>query len=80
MVGHADFVWLARAMLDNPRWPWHAANALGAKLDMPVTTAYAVRRAGGGTLRRGCRIPCSRRPRQRQRRAVIGRGSLDEDG
>ena len=28
--GAADMVALARAMLDNPRWAWHAAQALGA--------------------------------------------------
>ena len=31
--GHADFVALARAFLDDPRWPWHAADALGIELD-----------------------------------------------
>jgi 2,4-dienoyl-CoA reductase-like NADH-dependent reductase (Old Yellow Enzyme family) len=41
-AGHADFVALGRAMLDDPRWPWHAANALGAELDLPVATGYAV--------------------------------------
>jgi 2,4-dienoyl-CoA reductase-like NADH-dependent reductase (Old Yellow Enzyme family) len=41
-AGHADFVALARAMLDDPRWPWHAASALGAELDLPVATGYAV--------------------------------------
>jgi 2,4-dienoyl-CoA reductase-like NADH-dependent reductase (Old Yellow Enzyme family) len=33
--GAADQVCLARALLDNPRWPWHAAERLGAKLDYP---------------------------------------------
>ncbi len=28
--GKADFVALARAFLDDPRWAWHAADALGA--------------------------------------------------
>jgi 2,4-dienoyl-CoA reductase-like NADH-dependent reductase (Old Yellow Enzyme family) len=41
-AGHADFVALARAMLDDPRWPWHAATALGATLDLPLPTGYAV--------------------------------------
>lgn len=27
--GQADVIALGRAVLDNPRWPWHAANALG---------------------------------------------------
>jgi 2,4-dienoyl-CoA reductase-like NADH-dependent reductase (Old Yellow Enzyme family) len=33
--GQADFVALARAMLDNPRWGWHAAEALGADCPRP---------------------------------------------
>ena len=31
----ADMVALARGMLYNPRWPWHAAAALGAHVDAP---------------------------------------------
>lgn len=30
----ADMVALARALLDNPRWPWHAAHTLGQELDV----------------------------------------------
>ena len=33
--GDADMVALARAMLWNPRWPWHAAAALGATVTAP---------------------------------------------
>ena len=33
--GDADMVGLARAMLYNPRWPWHAAAALGAQITPP---------------------------------------------
>lgn len=33
--GHADMVGLARAMLYDPRWPWHAAAALGARVTPP---------------------------------------------
>jgi 2,4-dienoyl-CoA reductase-like NADH-dependent reductase (Old Yellow Enzyme family) len=33
--GDADQVALARGILDNPRWGWHAAEALGAKAWMP---------------------------------------------
>ena len=33
--GQADFVALARAMLYDARWPWHAAAALGATVDAP---------------------------------------------
>jgi len=31
----ADFVALARVMLYNPRWPWHAAAELGARVQVP---------------------------------------------
>jgi 2,4-dienoyl-CoA reductase-like NADH-dependent reductase (Old Yellow Enzyme family) len=33
--GDADFVALARAMLYNPRWPWHAAAHFGATVEVP---------------------------------------------
>ncbi|CAN5712933.1 hypothetical protein BH11MYX1_BH11MYX1_39760 [soil metagenome] len=33
--GAADFVALARAMLYDPHWPWHAAAELGATVDAP---------------------------------------------
>jgi 2,4-dienoyl-CoA reductase-like NADH-dependent reductase (Old Yellow Enzyme family) len=33
--GQADAIALARAMLYNPRWPWHAAAALGAQVQAP---------------------------------------------
>ena len=33
--GRADAVALARAMLFDPRWPWHAAAALGAQVTAP---------------------------------------------
>jgi 2,4-dienoyl-CoA reductase-like NADH-dependent reductase (Old Yellow Enzyme family) len=34
-TGQADAVALARAMLYDPRWPWHAAAQLGAQVDSP---------------------------------------------
>jgi 2,4-dienoyl-CoA reductase-like NADH-dependent reductase (Old Yellow Enzyme family) len=34
-TGDADLVALARAMLYNPRWPWHAAAHLGASVKAP---------------------------------------------
>lgn len=34
-TGDADMVALARALLYDPRWPWHAAAALGAKVKVP---------------------------------------------
>jgi 2,4-dienoyl-CoA reductase-like NADH-dependent reductase (Old Yellow Enzyme family) len=33
--GKADLVAIARAMLYDPRWPWHAAAELNAKVDAP---------------------------------------------
>jgi NADPH2 dehydrogenase len=34
-TGQADFVAVGRAMLYDPRWPWHAAAVLGAKVQAP---------------------------------------------
>ena len=34
-TGQADFVALARGMLYDPRWPWHAAEVLGVNPDFP---------------------------------------------
>ena len=34
-AGDADLVALARAMLWDPRWPWHAAAVLGAQIEAP---------------------------------------------
>jgi NADPH2 dehydrogenase len=39
--GKADMVALARAMLDDPRWGWHAAQALGAEVPRPPPYARA---------------------------------------
>ena len=36
--GQADLVGIARAMLYDPRWPWHAAARLGARL--PAAPQY----------------------------------------
>ena len=33
--GEADMVAMARGLLYNPRWPWHAAAALGASIEGP---------------------------------------------
>jgi len=38
-TGKADMVALARAILDNPRWVWHAAERYGIKLDYPPSYA-----------------------------------------
>ncbi len=42
--GSADLVFLARAMLRNPNWPLHAAEALGAQAPWPLPYARAVGR------------------------------------
>ncbi len=34
--GKADMVALARAVLDNPHWGWHAAQVLGADVPRPL--------------------------------------------
>ena len=34
--GDVDLVAMARAMLWNPRWPWHAAAILGAHIHAPA--------------------------------------------
>jgi len=39
--GQADAVALARGMLWDPRWPWHAAAALGEELEIPASYARA---------------------------------------
>lgn len=33
--GQADMIAMARGMLFDPRWPWHAAVTLGATVDAP---------------------------------------------
>jgi 2,4-dienoyl-CoA reductase-like NADH-dependent reductase (Old Yellow Enzyme family) len=35
LAGEADLIALARAMLYDPRWPWHAAAELGAQVNAP---------------------------------------------
>lgn len=34
--GSADMIAIARGFLDNPRWVWHAAEALGAEINYPL--------------------------------------------
>jgi 2,4-dienoyl-CoA reductase-like NADH-dependent reductase (Old Yellow Enzyme family) len=38
---HADMVAIARAAIDDPRWPWHAAFRLGAEIARPGPYARA---------------------------------------
>ena len=50
MTGQADMIGLARAMLCDPRWPWHAAQELGVDLAYPrqYERAHPSHRAGAG--------------------------------
>jgi 2,4-dienoyl-CoA reductase-like NADH-dependent reductase (Old Yellow Enzyme family) len=45
-AGQADMIALARGILNDPRWPWHAAEDLGGRVDVPVQYARAVTRQG----------------------------------
>ena len=40
-AGKADMVAMARAILDNPRWVWHAAERFGVKVEYPPQYARA---------------------------------------
>lgn len=40
-AGKADMVAIGRAIMDNPRWPWHAATALGERIVTPNPYARA---------------------------------------
>jgi 2,4-dienoyl-CoA reductase-like NADH-dependent reductase (Old Yellow Enzyme family) len=44
--GRADMVALGRAMLHDPRWPWRAAEALGAQVQVPPQYWRGATRAG----------------------------------
>jgi len=50
-AGDADFVALARAMLWDTRWPWHAAATLGAQIDAPPQYWRSAPREAGGVIR-----------------------------
>jgi 2,4-dienoyl-CoA reductase-like NADH-dependent reductase (Old Yellow Enzyme family) len=56
--GHADCVALARAFLDDPRWAWHAADALGADVACPPQYRHArPDQWPGSLLAHRCRPP-----------------------
>jgi len=42
-AGEADFIALARAFLDDPRWVWHAAERLGSEVSYPLQYARVSR-------------------------------------
>jgi 2,4-dienoyl-CoA reductase-like NADH-dependent reductase (Old Yellow Enzyme family) len=43
----ADMVALGRGLLNDPRWPWHAAEELGGSVSVPQQYARAATREGG---------------------------------
>ena len=45
-AGQADLIALGRGILNDPRWPWHAAEDLGARVDVPLQYARAATREG----------------------------------
>lgn len=51
--GKADLIAIGRGMLNDPRWPWHAAEELGAAIDYPVQYERGVRRDGTKPSARG---------------------------
>lgn len=51
-AGRADLVALARGLLYDPRWGWHAAAALGATIDAPPQYWRALPREHAGVFRR----------------------------
>jgi 2,4-dienoyl-CoA reductase-like NADH-dependent reductase (Old Yellow Enzyme family) len=50
--GKADMVALARAMLDDPHWGWHAAQALGGEVKAPLQYQRATPKLWPGTQHR----------------------------
>jgi 2,4-dienoyl-CoA reductase-like NADH-dependent reductase (Old Yellow Enzyme family) len=46
--GQADFIAMARAFLDDPRWVWHAAEKLGAEISPPPQYARVSRASWPG--------------------------------
>lgn len=44
--GKADMIALARGILNDPRWPWHAAEQLGVTMKVPSQYRRAATRAG----------------------------------
>jgi 2,4-dienoyl-CoA reductase-like NADH-dependent reductase (Old Yellow Enzyme family) len=56
--GEADVVALARGMLDNPHWPWHAAEALGGTAAYPpqYLRSKAASWPGAGYIRETAKV------------------------
>jgi 2,4-dienoyl-CoA reductase-like NADH-dependent reductase (Old Yellow Enzyme family) len=62
--GAADLVALARAAMDDPRWGWHAARALGAEIAYPdqYARAHPARWPGAALLRSAVDVPADQLP------------------
>ena len=45
-AGGADMIAMARGILNDPHWPWHAAEQLGHAIDVPFQYRRAATRAG----------------------------------
>lgn len=45
-AGEADLIAMARGILNDPHWPWHAAEALGETIEVPYQYRRAATRAG----------------------------------
>jgi len=58
-AGQADLIGLGRSMLDDPRWPWHAARELGVHLEYPrqYERARPSRRGAAGINAPGNVVP-----------------------
>lgn len=66
--GEADMVALGRGLLNDPRWPWHAAEELGHRIDVPFQYWRAATRDG---------LPTRDHIPMRERKAgVAGTGGL----
>ncbi|MGG5819539.1 NADH:flavin oxidoreductase/NADH oxidase [Falsiroseomonas sp. HW251] len=44
-AGQADMIAIGRGFLNDPRWPWHAAEALGVSIEVPFPYSRAATRA-----------------------------------
>jgi hypothetical protein len=70
-TGDADLIALARAILFDPRWPWHAAAELGAQVRVPNQYLRSEPRRFKG-LFAPARQPATAEP-VKERRAANGR-------
>lgn len=72
-AGDADFVAIARPMLENPRWGWHAAAALGVDYPPPYLRARPNNWLGFAYVHPDARPPETTRQLDRPRSAAFDR-------